>query len=625
MRRCNRYSRPFYSFLSRLNKPSYHEKFACPLLTSTCDRSPLPLAGFKPRFNHTFAGNGDEDPRGKLSSSELKLHGAGCEGLDSVFEEDVLLRLQELKSKDCSSAEDLEAIVQFFDDLSVQSRRKDVLLNELLPCLEVKAEQVPSGIVGTWIWLLGRLGLSTRDSKHKVLISLALKKLYECVCSENLSGKEIVLALSGLRYMRVQKGDFPPNLEISLAKELKRVTNELDCSSISKALYALPKLGFAASFIAPETRVVLLNQLRADERKSAGKDWTRVVYSLGSLGVSMNELEESERLVIDELVDKTVKAMTTFEGLDRLPPLLSAEDHFLREAIQRNGSDLFGRQLSILLKGLSGMSARWNELSEGCHRSLETAIEYQAKDLTGQHLAMVFHGLGGMSARWNELSEGCHRSLETAIEYQAKDLTSQHLAMVFHRLGGMSARWDTLSESCHRSLETAIEYQAKDLTSQGLSMVFHGLSGMSARWDTLSESCRRSLETAIEYQANDLTSQGLSMVFHGLSGMLARWNDLSQGCRRSLEATIENRAKDLTSQGLSMVFHRLGGMSARWDTLSESCHRSLETAIEYQAKDLTSQHLAMVFHGLSGMSARWDTLSGSCRRSLEAAIEYRSD
>eukprot|EP01039_Chlorochromonas_danica_P010301 gene10301-11401_t len=126
-------------------------------------------------------------------------------------------------------------------------------------------------MVGTWIWSLGRLGLSTRDPKHKVLISLALKKLYECVCSEKLSGKEIVMALSGLRYMQVQIGDFPPNLEISLIKEFHRVTNELDGSGISKALFALPKLGFAASFIAPEARVVLLNQLRADERNSTEK------------------------------------------------------------------------------------------------------------------------------------------------------------------------------------------------------------------------------------------------------------------------------------------------------------------------------------------------------------------
>eukprot|EP00981_Chlorochromonas_danica_P010029 scaffold2932_cov189-Ochromonas_danica.AAC.1 len=97
-------------------------------------------------------------------------------------------RLQELKSKDSSSTKDLEAIVKCLKGLSfVQSGGNVAILNEWLPWLEVKVEQLPSSKIGTWIWSLSRVGLCGRDSRHKALISLTLKKLCG---AEGLSGKE---------------------------------------------------------------------------------------------------------------------------------------------------------------------------------------------------------------------------------------------------------------------------------------------------------------------------------------------------------------------------------------------------------------------------------------------------
>eukprot|EP01039_Chlorochromonas_danica_P005165 gene5165-5684_t len=595
---CSRSSRSFYSVLT-------HPPIQFSSLASTYVYSSPPSTGFGLRLKHTFARDRNRHTRNKWSKTEMDFHGKADERFVNASAQDLVEHLQELKLKDGSSTSDLEEITECLKDLSLQARGNVAILNECLPWLEVKAQQLPSSRIGTWIASLSRIGLRGHDSTHKKLVSLTMKKLCE---AEGLSEKELSMTFTGLRVAQIRSVDFPPGLEISLSKEVQRVANELDVGGISNILFALPKLGLTARFISPETRAVLLKKLLADAGNAKSKDLALSIYSLGLLGVSMNVLEESERLIVDELVQKAVKTFDASEGGSL-------------NAIINQGSDTLTAQgLAMMLHGLGGMYCKWDTLSEASRNGLETTLQSRALELTEQELSMVIDGLGGMSATWSTLSDTTRSNLEAVIQFRAYDFTAQGLPMTMHGLGDMSAQWDTLSELTRSGLEAAVQLRAKELSLQGIAMTFHGLGGMSAKWDTLSEITRNTLDGPVLRRAKEFTAQGLATVVHGLGRMSCGWSTLSGSTRRNLEAAIENRAKDAKGPQVFMIFHGLGKMSADWHSLPEAVRNSLEEVLQHRTEDFTARGLAMVLYGLGGMYADWNTLPATIRGNLEKGI-----
>eukprot|EP00981_Chlorochromonas_danica_P007454 scaffold1754_cov180-Ochromonas_danica.AAC.10 len=265
---------------------------------------------------------------------------------------------------------DMERFITWLKALAARTKTDITLANALLPWLEEMTDQLSYKTIANWIWSLGRLGLSTRDTRHNKLILHALIKLND---AQGLSGRDLTTAFIGLRLAQVTQDDLFPSIHSSLAEKVNAVVDEFNVREISNILYALPKIGFPATFLSSSSWSTLWKKLQLDIDEVEPQEATMTIYSLGLLGVSVDQLEELEQEVVFKMV---LKAMVP-EGS--------------RQACQQNAN---------VYLGLAKMGIRYVSIPSNVRERMEECLLKSNHFMNEQEVANVMYSFGVMNAPW---------------------------------------------------------------------------------------------------------------------------------------------------------------------------------------------------------------------------------
>ena len=286
-----------------------------------------------------------------------------------------------------------------------------------------------------------------------------------------------------------------------------------------------------------------LQSVTTKTASSANEDvaGNHLVYSLGQIGVSWDQLGTATRLTLSDSLVSSLPLMGEMGVVNSL-------------------------------HGLTTLGAKWKELRNDVTDALQLAIERVSTEMGEQGVSVTILSLAKLDVVWtDDLTEPCKNALKRATARQAH-IGEHALSSLLYGLGKLSRPWSGLAHDVRQTLKQAIVvcHLNDNITPQGVSNSLHGLAQMQATWSVLSSSVRLALFAEVTKAVPLATETQLSNILGSLGKMGLQWESLPDRLKARVVTALAAKTKTFSEWHLSTLLFSLGSMGLGWKSLPSS-------------------------------------------------------
>jgi hypothetical protein len=282
----------------------------------------------------------------------------------------------------------------------------------------------------------------------------------------------------------------------------------------------------------------------------SGGAGNHLVYSLGQMGASWNELGGETRSTLSDSLVQSLPQMNEMGVVNSL-------------------------------HGLTSLGARWSELRADVQSAFQEAIEKVSPEMGEQGVSVAILSLAKLDVVWMEdLSESVRKSLKSATARQSH-IGEHALSSLLYGLGKLSRTWCGLAYEVRQTLKEAIVlcHLNDRCTPQGVANSLHGLAQMQATWAVLSSSVRLALFAEVTKAVPLATETQLSNIVGSLGKMGLQWEALPDQLNCRVVAALTTKAETFNEWHLSTLLFSLGSMGLSWKNLPTSLRNAFISAL----------------------------------------------
>jgi hypothetical protein len=282
----------------------------------------------------------------------------------------------------------------------------------------------------------------------------------------------------------------------------------------------------------------------------SGGAGNHLVYSLGQMGASWNELGGETRSTLSDSLVQSLPQMNEMGVVNSL-------------------------------HGLTSLGARWSELRADVQFAFQEAIERVSPEMGEQGVSVAILSLAKLDVVWTEdLGESVRKSLKSATARQSH-IGEHALSSLLYGLGKLSRTWCGLAYEVRQTLKEAIVlcHLNDRCTPQGVANSLHGLAQMQATWAVLSSSVRLALFAEVTKAVPLATETQLSNIVGSLGKMGLQWEALPDQLNCRVVAALTTKAETFNEWHLSTLLFSLGSMGLSWKNLPTTLRNAFISAL----------------------------------------------
>ena len=424
----------------------------------------------------------------------------------------------------------------------------------------------------------------------------------------------------------------------------------------------LSKSVLAPAMIGPSVAPVV----GSSSGSGSGGAGNHLVYSLGQMGASWNQLGDETRSTLSDSLVQSLPQMNEMGVVNSLHGLTSlgarwrelrADVQFaFQEAIQNVSPEMGEQGVSVAILSLAKLDVVWTEdLTESVRSALKSATARQSH--IGEHaLSSLLYGLGKLSRTWAGLAYEVRQTLKEAIVlcHLNDRCTPQGVANSLHGLAQMQATWAVLSSSVRLALFAEVTKAVPMATETQLSNIVVSLGKMGLQWEALPDQLSCIVVTALTTKAETFNEWHLSTLLFSLGSMGLSWKNLPTSLRNAFISALlrvnavedqrvgrEKLSSDQDQKGqrswkpksvgledydelltvVDYIIRKEENVPKRTRINDEANSKAKATAEQEKALQLNAQGVSMTIVGMSRLAASYALLPDSVIRSLSQALQ----
>lgn len=505
------------------------------------------------------------------------------------------------------SENDLEAFTEAMKTLAYSNNFVNYDVSPmLLPILTPWVEKLDKSQLSNWIWSMGRLGFKQSNVLHKDLIKDLIHRL---ISFKNLSGREVTTSMGGIGRLNIRWQYLEKPLRDDIFGLLIPVCSELNDREIGNVLHAMAKISIPWTQMPLELQKGLLDNLKGHSEGLMAQQGTMSVYSLGALGMNINE------------VSKEIKETIFFVSRQVLAH--SAEALNVKNS---NGVKFPGtQQTSNILYGLAKLECKFYQIPSDLRALIDIALRNVMELMNEQEVANSVYSLGVMNAKWDLLSQELKETISTTLEKRYHLMIPQGVSNSIYGMALLGVNWKSMSPEYHTSVQVALEkcLNRKTLVPttfpQLVSNVIYSLGLSEAEWSKFAPSLQDALLDGMVLCGPHMSSQEISNLIYGLGLQRVRFHHLPPTAVESLTLNLQRISLRINEQETCSTLHGLAKMETKWALMSDEMRKNIKQAI-MSLLSVGSVCLSCCLYSLGQMEVVWSELPADLKDSFFSAM-----
>eukprot|EP01034_Spumella_vulgaris_P021993 gene21993-28082_t len=385
-------------------------------------------------------------------------------------------------------------------------------------------------------------------------------------------GRNLTTTLSSLMKMGATLKTISDKCKVALFEALARSGKDLDVMSTAVTIKTLGEMDVMWSELPPTVTSAL--QLACSKNLSSleFRYIAQIVYGLSAMNAEWSELSSNLK---QELIGECAVALS------------------------KSNCDL--RDAADTMKSLGKMDVQWSVLPHDFTSAVANVCASRIQTIAPRGLTGILFGLSGMKAKWSELSPECTTGLEDACGALLGRMTHVEILETVYSLAAMSAG-DLQKDTSHRNLEVNIEH-----FSEPQQQIVYNLAGsvLSSDMEGMSRT--------------EISQQGASTL-SGLAGMRVVYKDTPEALQKAVMQCIDNKLSSFDDQALCGSMHSLAGMGLCWKDLPTESQNAVISAIVAALPSMSLYNALSTIAALSSLEVVWSDMPSSLQNVVIDAL-----
>eukprot|EP01039_Chlorochromonas_danica_P004309 gene4309-4730_t len=336
-------------------------------------------------------------------------------------------------------------------------------------------------------------------------------------------------AVWALGQMDARQSSLPADCSRSILIRLEKTMHRLSSYTLASTFWALARMGYRwDEDFSSSLQSLVIQRISVQLNIFTPQQASKIIWSLGSLGVKASRLSILERLV-QRVADIKRSLMGTASPSNMMLLGLAKMDLVWNEVtpeLRRTLLDQFtrvlqgsnGKGISGSLWAVSSMGLTTSEMPPALYELVLRRSTDILPELSAWALTNVIWGFSKLGYHWTDLPAVLQQSFYAQLERLQDEFNGRDVSTLLWSLAEMDAILDTFPSAARTAILQAVEKNLEEMSSSELSLTIWGLSGGEASWDMLAEPVKWGINSALRRLSNNMTvPKEVANAAHGLS------------------------------------------------------------------------------------------------------------